>query len=321
MLTLEFNNDKIKRETNLNEEIDKVEKRIDVKVGFQCNNRCRFCVQGDKRYIYGNKSLDDVKRILEEGRKEFKNVVFTGGEPTIRKDLIAMVSYAKGLKYHKIQIQTNGRMFASKSYCEDIISAGANEFSPALHGHTSQLHDYLTRAEGSFKQTVAGIKNLKMLRQYVITNTVIVKPNFRNLPQIAKLLAILKVDQFQFAFVHAVGEAGKNFNSIVPRKKLVEPYVKAGLNIGIKAGISVMTEAIPYCFMKGYENYVAEKIIPQTKIYDADFILEDYTKFRLVEGKAKGDKCKSCKMEKICEGPWKEYPERFGWDEFKPISS
>ena len=31
-------------------------RRIDVKVGFQCNNRCRFCVQGDKRDECDDKS-------------------------------------------------------------------------------------------------------------------------------------------------------------------------------------------------------------------------------------------------------------------------
>ena len=61
-----------------------------------------------------------------------------------------------------------------------------------------------------------------------------------------------------------------------------------GLDVGIKAGRTVMTEAIPYCFMSGYEDHVAEKIIPRTKIYDADAVIEDFTETRRNEGKAKG---------------------------------
>ena len=47
-----------------------------------------------------------------------------------------------------------------------------------------------------------------------------------------------------------------------------------------------MTEAIPYCFMQNFTDYIAEKIIPRTKIYDVN-ILEDYTEYRLHEGKSK----------------------------------
>ena len=31
-------------------------KRVDVKVGFSCNNYCKFCVQGDKRDRFEDKS-------------------------------------------------------------------------------------------------------------------------------------------------------------------------------------------------------------------------------------------------------------------------
>ncbi len=151
------------------------------------------------------------------------------------------------------------------------------------------------------------------------TNTVITKLNYRHLPEIAQLLARLKVDQFQLAFVHPMGTAGDNFKSIVSRMALVEPYVKKGLRAGIKAGIKVMTEAIPYCFMAGYEEYIAERNIPHTKIYDANLIINNFTKIRQKEGKAKGPLCKTCRYYNVCEGPWKEYPQKYGWREFCPV--
>jgi len=294
-------------------------RRADVKVGFSCNNLCKFCVQGDKRYRYGNKTFEQVKKELRDARKSCGSVVFTGGEPTLRKDLIKLVIFARELGFKPIQIQTNGRMFAYKRYCEQLIGAGANEFSPAVHGHTAELHDYLTGAKGSFFQTTMGIKNLRSLGQKILVNSVVTKINYKYLPEIAELLVKLGVNQYQFAFVHALGTAGKNFYSIVPRKTKVMPYIKKGLDIGIKAGVVVMTEAIPYCFMKGHEDCIAERIIPQGPIYDWNRITEDYYKVRITSGKSKGGSCKKCKANSICEGPWKEYPEHYGWDEFKPI--
>jgi len=296
--------------------------RVDIKVGFQCNNHCRFCVQGDKREKYPDKTTKEIKKILREARKKHEALVFTGGEPTIRKDLPDLVEYAKGLDFKVIQIQTNGRMFAYKKFCEDLIKKGANEFALALHGPNAKIHDGLTVAVGSFEQTTAGIKNLKSLGQHILMNTVITKPNYKYLPQIAKLLVSLGVDQFQFAFIHInhiiLGDK-KLIKEMVPRKSEVIPYVKKGLQIGIDAGVGVMTEAIPYCFMKGYEGYIAEKGIPNGSVYDADWSIEDYGEYRRTEGKTKDVNCLKCKYYEICEGPWKEYPHIFGWDEFKPV--
>ena len=292
--------------------------RVDIKTGWKCNNRCRFCVQGNKRYIYGNKSTEEVKKLLREAIADSDSIVFTGGEVTIRRDLVELVRYAKELGFKTIQIQTNGRVLAYKKACEALIEAGATEFSPALHGHTPELHDYLTRANGSFKQTVKAIKNLKELGQYVLTNTVITRSNFRHLPEIAKVLVALGVDQYQLAFVHPIGTAGENFWSVVPRMSLIEPYVKRALDVGIRAGRRVMTEAIPYCFMRGYEVYVAELVIPRTKIMEGHLTINDYTEHRLTEGKAKGPQCRECVFDPVCEGPWREYPENYGWEEFVP---
>jgi len=294
--------------------------RVDIKIGFQCNNRCKFCVQGDKRDYMSAKDKKEVENSLKEAYGQGKNeVVFTGGEPTLHPHFLDFVSYAKELGFEGIQIQTNGRMFSYNNFCLKTIKAGATQFSPAVHGPNPKIHDFLTSVKGSFEQTVQGIKNLKKLNQYVLTNTVITSTNAQYLPQIAKLLVDLDVNQYQFAFIHISGRAAENKDWIVPQKSKIIKYVKKGLDIGIKANRKVMTEAIPYCLMQGYENYIAEEVIPPSVVYDAGFVVEDYEKYRKNKGKAKGPNCSKCKYNKICEGPWKEYPEIFGWEEFKPI--
>ena len=292
--------------------------RIDIKTGFHCNNKCFFCVQGDKRFQHGDKTTAAIRAQLEQAIRDSDSIVFTGGEVTIRKDLPQLVAYARELGFRQVQIQTNGRMLAYRKLTEKLIRAGATEFSPALHGHVPELHDYLTQAPGSFEQTCKGIRLLESLGQSVLTNSVITRSNYRHLPELAALLVRLGVDQYQFAFVHPVGTAMKYFKQMVPRMSLVEPFVKRGLLLGLRAGRRVMTEAIPYCFMRGFEPYVAERIIPRTKIFDADFVLDDYTEFRLNEGKAKGPDCKDCVYDAECEGPWREYPDEYGFDEFVP---
>lgn len=294
------------------------EKRVDIKVGFSCNNNCRFCVQAHNRFR-GDRTTSEIKKDLEESKKTCSNVVFTGGEPTIRKDIFDLVSCARDLGYKIIQIQSNCRMLSNMPFLKKLIKAGANEFSPAIHGHVAELHDYLTRSEGSFYQTVKAIRNLRELNQTIITNTVVVKPNYCYIPDIARLLVNLKVNQFQFAFVHPIGNAYKYYDSIVPVMSLAAQYIHKGLQIGIDAGIRVMAEAMPYCMMKGYEDYVSERSIPSTEIRMGEIVDMDYTKTRIKEGKVKFLQCRKCYYDKICEGPWKEYPEKRGYEEFMPV--
>ncbi|MHB2025009.1 MAG: radical SAM protein [Elusimicrobiota bacterium] len=296
--------------------------RADLKLGFSCNNRCVFCVQGDKRYRFSPRDEGSIRRALEEGLiGGSRSLVLTGGEPTMQPSLLETVRLARGMGYDTVQIQSNGRRFFYKDFCRELIAAGANEFSPALHGSCAAIHDGLTRSPGSFLQTAGGILNLKTLGQKVIVNTVVTESNCRDLPLLADLLVRLGVDQFQFAFIHILGEAEKNSKRIVPKKSLAAPFIREGMRIGRDAGIPCFTEAVPYCFMRGYEDCVAERIIPETVIYDAERTVSDYTVYRLAEGKAKGPRCPSCRYFKVCEGPWREYPRLFGWGEFDPVEN
>ncbi|MDE2491490.1 MAG: radical SAM protein [Elusimicrobia bacterium] len=293
---------------------------MDLKVGFRCNNLCLFCVQGDKRLRLPAKETAELARSLEEGRREGAvGVVLTGGEPTLHRSAAELARLARSLGYTLIQVQSNGRTFCYEDFCRRLIDAGVNEFAPSLHGSTPRIHDWLTGAPGAFLQTVAGIRTLKRLGQRVITNSVITKANCRDLPALARLLVSLGVDQYQLAFMHMTGRAGENKGWLTARMKVAEPHVKRALDVGLAAGIPAMTEAIPYCRMSGYEACVAERVIPRTRIYDADSVIPDYTRARIDEGKARGPRCGECRWNGSCEGPWREYPELFGWDEFVPV--
>lgn len=299
-------------------------KRVDIKVGFSCNNYCKFCVQGDKRDRYEDKSIERIKEIIDEAKKTHDKVVFTGGEVTIRNDLPEIVRYAKNSGFKLIQIQSNGRRFAYKDYCKELIKSGANDFAFALHGPNPKIHDDLTGAKGSFSQTTMGVKNLVSMGQRVSLNHVITKQNYRFIPKTTQTFIKLGVSQYQLAFIHInriIAGDKKKIDDIVPRKSAVIPYVKKGIQRGINAGLEVMTEALPLCILgERYKDYAAEMgKIPNGAVYDADFSIENYESYRKNEGKKKAEKCKKCKYYNICEGPWKEYPEIYGWDEFKPV--
>ncbi|MBI4803189.1 MAG: radical SAM protein [Elusimicrobia bacterium] len=298
-----------------------MDKRIDIKISFRCNNLCRFCAQGHKRDLYPDRT---PKNVVSELKKAYsggiRGVVFTGGEPSLHPAILDFIRAAKKAGFKSIQLQTNGRTLAYPDFCGKLLKAGATEIGPSLHGAAAATHDALTGSAGSFTQTVAGIANAVKTGLAVITNTVITSANYTELPALAALLIKLGVSQYQFAFIHIVGTAAENSARLVPRKTAVMPYVKKGLDLGVKNGVPCYTEAIPFCLMKGYEACVAERIIPAGPVVDADRFIKDYGIYRRTEGKTRGPRCPRCKYFEVCEGPWREYPRLYGWKEFVPVS-
>jgi len=294
-------------------------RRVDLKTGTDCNCNCVFCVIGDQLF-QGERPLGDCVQELELSRETCDDVVFTGAEVTIRPDFLDLVRAAKKLGYRRIQIQTNGRMLAYPEFARKAVAAGANEFSPSIHGHEAKLHDGLVRAPGSFEQIVQSIRNLKALGQRVITNTVVTRQNARHLPAIARMLVDLKVDQFQIAFPHPTGHAATYFDVVVPRVSDVDAFIHEALAVGVRAGVPCMAEAMPYCRMTGFERHVAELFIPPTEIVYDGFVVPDYARDRMDRGKTRFEGCAPCRWEPVCEGPWRGYPERMGSEEFVPVA-
>ncbi len=295
-------------------------KRADIKVWFACNNQCDFCVQWDKRKKFKQRTLEEIKSILDREYKQWaRALVFTWWEPTIHTKLIESVEYAKEIWYKQIQIQSNGTRFWNIDYSKKLVKAWVTEFSPSIHWFKPETHDKQVKHPWAWQKVIKWIINLRKLNQRIIINSVITKENYKQAPELASLLIKLGVNQFQFAFVHILWSADKNKDIVVPKKTNIMPYIKKALDLAKKAKIPAFTEAIPYCLMQWYEYAIAEQIIPEMSISDAEARVDSYTDYRWNEWKAKREDCKKCIKYNICEGPWKEYPDIYGWEEFIPI--
>ena len=95
-----------------------------------------------------------------------------------------------------------------------------------------QLNAYLTRVPESFEQTVKGIKNLYKLDQNLVASFVVMKPNYKILPEYAKFISKLGIKKtLQMTFVMPFGEAVVNQKEILPKYSKAAPYIKKVIDI------------------------------------------------------------------------------------------
>jgi radical SAM protein with 4Fe4S-binding SPASM domain len=72
---------------------------------------------------------------------------------------------------------TNGRKLKDKAYVEKLEKAGLDFVQITLESHKPLVHDKMTGAKGSWKETLAGIRNAVQSQIYVSTNTTLSKRN------------------------------------------------------------------------------------------------------------------------------------------------
>jgi len=299
---------------------------IDIKVGFACNNDCLHCVTADKR-VFGDLTTEKLLTEIEHYSGHTQAVlVLTGGEPTIRPDLVDLVAFAHDTGFARIQLQTNARALADPKLADELARAGVDSALVALHGPSAEVHDAITRAPGGFVQTLAGMGNLLSNGVEVGTNTVISRLNLDHLEAMPELLAteLPGIEGGHLTFPHANGNALKYFDQVVPPLGQTAEVVVRTLKRGLRGGIWFMVEAIPVCLLPGFEKHSLD--ITQLEVAGTDMgsgaqggRVSDYRNV-LRADKRKGEQCAQCSLTGICDGVWREYAESFGTDELRPVT-
>lgn len=135
---------------------------------WNCNNQCLHCYAAEQE-LSGKAELstEDWKHIIDKCRRAgIPQLTFTGGEPTLRSDLVELVEYSK---WFITRLNTNG-ICLSKELCAELYEASLDSVQVTLYSHDPQKHNALVGAQ-SWEKTVQGIKNAVGANLNVSINT------------------------------------------------------------------------------------------------------------------------------------------------------
>jgi len=150
--------------------------RMDLALTYRCQNNCIHCYAGGPHET-PELNTDQWKKVIDKlhtiGIFIF---TFTGGEPTLRKDLPELLRYAQE-KGTVTGLVTNGRRLKDKEYVQKLVDAGLDFVQITIESHDPSVHDFITSVKGSWRETVEGIKNMIPTPIYATTNTTLNKHN------------------------------------------------------------------------------------------------------------------------------------------------
>jgi radical SAM protein with 4Fe4S-binding SPASM domain len=143
---------------------------MDLALTYRCQNNCVHCYAGGP---HETPELDTgqwekvIDKLYSIG---IPILTFTGGEPTLREDLPELLLYAqeKGIVTGLV---TNGRRLKNKRYVQKLVDVGLDFVQITIESHNSSIHDLITSVNGSWRETVEGIKNVIPTTIYATTNT------------------------------------------------------------------------------------------------------------------------------------------------------
>ena len=250
---------------------------------------------------------------MKQGVKEgYESVEFIGGEPTIYKDIMNLVSSAKKLGYQNIMMTTNGRMFSYKAFSDRIFKAGLNSVSFSLYSHKESIHEGTTRTKGSFRQCVDGIKNALGYEAYVSVNTVVYKANYGHLTEFGSFLDELGVRDWSLLDLLPDGDAKEMYSRLCVRL----PELSNEMNKLISLeNIGLWFYDFPHCIFK--KDFLREKNVNiegvetrnslKQEVYGKSDRTKEINGFVYDNRKILTETCKRCVRLGNCGGLWEEY--------------
>jgi MoaA/NifB/PqqE/SkfB family radical SAM enzyme len=145
-----------------------------VEIADRCNEACVHCyqVQGQK----GEIGTEDWKRIFDElAEMGVMMLTISGGEPTLRKDFLDLVAYARQLRF-AVRIYSNA-LNITPQLARQLGELAVQEVQISLYSHRAEVHDAVTRVKGSFAKVETAARELRKAGVRVVLKSPLMQMN------------------------------------------------------------------------------------------------------------------------------------------------
>lgn len=282
---------------------------LDVIVGYDCNLACDYCTITPEMRRRALTSAQIVAAMRRARARGYDRISFTGGEPTIRADLLGLVRASRKLGFEDVKVQSNGLLFAEAANVERLVEAGANRFHQSIHTHDADRYDALVRRDGSYPLMVRGLENLVAAGLDPVVDVIMKEDTYRQLPDAFTWIADRGARRVDLWFVSLTDGNAQNVGSM-PRMTEVLDSVGAALAVAREREMIVRSLHIPRCLLGGHADIAFDPAAERVRVVSPD------DEFELHESKLTPQvhvpACEGCPDRGRCRGLRRDYLARYG---------
>lgn len=236
----------------------------------KCNLACAHCYINARPELDGRDelSLEEAKAFIADlAEMRIALLLFTGGEPLVRKDFWELADYAteKGLK---TVLSTNGTLI-TKEVVARIKACGIEYVGVSLDGAKAETHDAIRNQPGCFKKAVQALKNCAAVGLKSGIRVTITRDNYREIADLIDLSLDLKVPRFCVYWLVPSGrgkeiyerqlaphETSRIFDLLYQRAKDMDPGKMEFLTVDAPQDGIYLLNKLREDDREGYENAV-----------------------------------------------------------------
>ena len=209
-----------------------------------CDLVCKHCrAEASPNRDTSELTTTEAERLLESfAQAEVPLVIFTGGDPAKRPDLVHLVGYGaqRGLN---IGLTPSATPLVTVELLEQLKEAGLRRLAMSLDGLNKEIHDEFRGRVGSFNQTLEVLRAARALGIPTQVNTTLHAGTIHELPALAARMSELGIDLWS---VFTMVPTGRASESLMPGATAVEAAFLQLLEISRTSSFAVKTTAGPH---------------------------------------------------------------------------
>jgi len=152
-----------------------------------CNLRCIHCHAANSTPTGEELTTDEGKKFIDDlaGIDEFRMLVYTGGEPLMRPDLLTLLRYSQQAGLTNV-IATNATLI-NEEVAFGLREAGVVGAAVSLDSSQRAIHNHIRRNGNAFELALQGIQALKKASILLQINVTAMEYNFASLDELIDL--------------------------------------------------------------------------------------------------------------------------------------
>ncbi len=179
----------------------------------KCNLACAHCYINARPELDGRDelSLEESKAFIADlAEMRIPLLLFTGGEPLVRKDFWELADYAtaKGLK---TALSTNGTLI-TKEVAAKIKALGIEYVGVSLDSAKEETHDAIRNQPGCFKRAVQALRNCAEIGLKAGIRVTITRDNYREIADLLDFSLALNIPRFCVYWLVPSGRGKEIYN-------------------------------------------------------------------------------------------------------------